>query len=151
MHPEIDKKYLGALEEIVFAMETKQVPLVIINKDDQLNFLEQISQLLGGSVIDSAMVNVLKYILSSIKEFDYLFLLIKEHLDRIVIDFIRFYLDSTNIFQSGDKPVSQKFKDYTIHDEHRLILLIDWQMFQSLPKTLQDYFSGMCCVIFIST
>ena len=146
----IDQRYLRPLQSVGRSLEMKEVPLLIIGEGDQSEFVRQVTSVIGGRALFSGAPDAAAQLLASIRQATYLFLTIEDVLPSELIPVIDYYLESRDVMPGDREDLLHTFKDHPIHDDHRLILLIDRAVLQTQPSEIQGRLMQICTKIFFS-
>jgi hypothetical protein len=73
-----NQRFLQPLETMGHALSTSQVPLLIVAESDQYRFVQQISALIGGTVVYSLTPNAAEQLRKDLRSDHYFFLIISE-------------------------------------------------------------------------
>jgi len=149
--PQIEQRFLEPLESMILALETKQVPLLVLSEKDQWPFVQQVTSTLGGRGVYSGAADATALLLKSIKGSDYFFLIVEDTLPDKLTEVLRYYLDSRDILEPcSDVILQEKFREQPIHSDHSLIILIDRETLKSQSSYMQNRLREICRVIGVS-
>lgn len=145
----IEERFSRPFYSMARALQMKEVPMLVMREEDQSAFIQQVTSLIGGTVLYSTASDVGEQVLENIAEPRDLFLLIEEPLAQDLSLIVSYYLENRDILQEA-QGLQERFKGYPIHPDHRLILVVEASILESQPNGLRQYLRELSTVIFVS-
>ena len=127
--PSIDPRFLRPLESMGKALEMAEVPMLIFTGPGLDDFADQTSALIGGRVIYSSQATFEAQSVASIKQSEYLFVVIDQPLSGRAYGLVHAYLAARDVMGADLEPMKTQFAVASLPTEHRLILLVEQAVF----------------------
>ena len=127
----IDDRFLQPLQSTAKAFEMAEVPMLIFVGSGLDDYTEQVSALLGSTVVYSSQADFEQQLLASIKRAGYLFAVIDKPLAGRAYRLVQAYLAARDVVGADDTRLAQGFNAGPPHKDHRLALLVDRATFEA--------------------
>jgi hypothetical protein len=145
----ITAKFLKPFYSMAKAFEMAEVPLLFMSGSDRVAYLDEVAQVLGGTVVYSSQPDFEKQVHASLTKFDYLFVAIDQSLTRAAFQLVLAYLEFRDVM--GANPARLRRLDVNPPaDEHRLALITDRTTFETHDPGSQRALAKLCTRIAVS-
>jgi hypothetical protein len=143
----IDESFLEPLESMLLELELARTPLVFVRANDHTTFVSQIVAALGGTVVYTSQFDFVQQMLVNMTEADHLFAVIDEPLPPKAYKLIRSYLAARDVVGADLSALANEFNAGAPHPQHRLILVVDGEVFGRHGSHEQQELATLCTVI----
>ena len=148
--PEIDQRFLAALESAVIALEIGAIPLIIFADANPRRFIAQVSAALGATVVYVSQKDFGDQFRASMKRGeDTLFVMIDQQLKGKTLQLVNAYLAARDSMGAENTQL-QKLSMSVPVDGHRMALFIEKPVFATHDMDVQEHLAEFCNVIGVS-